>query len=1248
MSLHMSRRLLTSDKDDEPIYFTPTYEPEDLICEGSDTEANPRVIIEKRRRYEQCAERLLRGQLPVIESARLRGPFHKDNKNEWVNPWRHREGAWWRPGSKDMLFRREDVMRRAREHGRKDMSPPEALAWCRRDARRQAKEMGIDDSSDMERESATRPDSEGFLVDETTHAYITIEERGGLLGGNRSLIGPPLPEVTESTFPTLANIQDFDETPIIGGSVSDKEDCGRQPEIWNGIKRSVDIAWLKVSHASRRARWEDPAVSSPTPLPHATNQKFQHKVKGTMILAQNQMSHIAQPRSGLSLETPQQEIASLESYASLQQPGTTFTAEASFHTNIGQQGQQWRSISAFESGRKPANLYEDFLEPYSSIPLHTPAGKQASVPRRSATKPVTSPRLPSHPRITMVNDENHETPGNISFVTDVAPSSVNLEHFNFRKRRRRKTNPPEITGHLLTAIGEDSQMPSSEVSKPNLGLQSHASLLISSIQHPIEKAYGSSIRRTKSAMTNVSSHRSSRGDESWLTTQEEVEITPSTMGSDSRRTIKEEYSPRCENNDNSWVTTQDDVNQAPTSSSSMDITQIYRSSNFLPQPNIVEHMEASKLRKYKPRRSLQLSPLKQPSAVQFARPHSKSSPHLPTLLKQSNKSGMPMPYNNLEGSSTQSYNTSPVSSIKSKLKSPQTRILPQNLGSSQRSPNRIATMSNKEFIKSARDDNHNSALSAHVQKSDDSKGFETKETVSEINIAYEDEQIEDIAVLHVNQELHIDVEYQVDLAASEILGVAKDSMQGLVALKVQEVVQEAMQAGPGADDVPNSALSSGRTSTSSSPARTNNLTIHNLISIQKSGSVDHIPKSSMSNQYTPLLRNEEDALSPASTQDLTEYLLEAATKEKILAIPSEDTGSLKVLNPDLQSNEQAATCSPSPQSPWVPGEEVIMVAPKMLTTTEMAEPHSGAESPNLGWQKEEHPVTPDHDIIKPFRDLMTPSPPPEEPNTPEIEQRPSNTQLLVEAATQNPWVNGSKKRSTKRKRVSFGVLEDEDPVQSQPSSQRQRRSPSPESIYRKGVFGSKVAEFDDEVTDINSFQNHFSAIRRKLDSDDIPKINSSAKRPSAISKYKTTLSGAANHITSSPAIDAMAEAFIAADRDSSRERERRLVISPSRNRKPKRKSYTAFEDEDREDSGLQSLNSHLSRNTVLNETSSNAKLGDHTPDYFDEVEDFLGGDWSVEGELKKATSTEFEMTMPKGEGNANLRRSLFVFENVWS
>ncbi|TGO62099.1 hypothetical protein BCON_0022g00390 [Botryotinia convoluta] len=1224
MSLHMSRSSLTSDNDDKPFYFTPAYKPEDLICEGSDSEANPRAIIKKRQQYEQCAERVDRGQLPIIQSAQLRGPL-----NEWVNPWRHREGDWWKPGSKDMLFRKEDVMRRAREHGRKDMSPTEALAWCRRDAKRQAKEMEMNDYVEMGSESSGDPNR--ILVDETIHGDITME-KGGRMVESKRIIRPSLPQVPKTTLPTYAKLGGFEDAPTMGNSISNKDDYGRRSETWTAVKRPVEVAWLKDSYVSKRARWEDPAVSSPTPLPHVDSEKLQQKVTGTTTVVQERTQHTIHPQSDFFLEAPQQRLATPESYASLQQPSNdAFDTGVSFHTNIGQQGQQLRSSSILESCSKSAHMYENSPGLSSPVPFESPDSEEACARHPSPTKSDTSPRLPSHPRIGAVLHENQETPGNISFVTDVAPSSVNLEQFQFRKKPRRKTASPEVPSQPMAVKGEGSEVPLSEEIRSNPNPQSDAILSTPLVLHSTEKAEATSVsplRRTKSSRSKGSSRRTSRADESWLTTQE-VGLTPSIMHSD--KTIRGEYRPQYEDIDDSWVTTQDDLNHAPKSSASRDITQIYQSSNFLRQPVHLEHTEAPMFGDYEYKSSLQSSRLGDPSPARSTHPVSTSSSHLPTLPKISSQIDVPTPYNDLDWSSTQSYITSPAKSIVNTHESSQALDLTQNLEDNQQSPHGIATTLNSEVTEITRDNLEDSILE-RVQRLDDNKEVEAEEIASAINIALESEQIKEVTELQANQESNIDI-----IAASEKIQDEGD-MQG-VAQDMPEEVQEAMRTEADADDALNSALSSGQTSTSSSPARTNNLT-----SSQKARSINQISKSTMSDQFVPLIPSGEEVLSPVSNHDLTESLV---VKEDIVATPSEDNGPVKAPISSLRFEDQMIVQNDSPQSPWAPAEAGLIIAPPLLATTEIVEPQTNDEFPNSGWQREDRPVTPDNDIIRPFRDLMTPSPPPEELNTPEIDQRPSNTQLLVEAATLNPWVNGSKKKSTKRKRVSFGILDEEDPSQSQRSSQRQRRSPSPESSYRPGDLGSKRAEFDDNITNIDSFQNHFSAIRKKSMGDGTPKFNSSMQRPSSIAKHKSTLSGATNVVASSPAIDAMAEAFISADRHSLRERERRLTISPSRSRKSKSQSYTTFEDVDEGDLGSQVSNSCLSTNTALNETSSNAKFGDHIlGDFLNEAEDFLGGGWSVEEEMNKA-STDFELATPKRDSGLH-SRGMFSVEKIWT
>lgn len=1187
----MGRSSPTSDDDDEPFYFTPAYKPEDLICEGSDSEANPRAIIKKRQQYEQCAERVDRGQLPIIQSAQLRGPL-----NEWINPWRHREGDWWKPGSRDMIFRKEDVMRRAREHGRKDMSPTEALAWCRRDAKRQAKEMEMNDYIEIGSESSGDPNR--TLVDETIHEDITMEKKGRMVEGKQK-VRPLLPKVPKTTLPTSAKLRGFEDAPTMGSSISNKDDYGTRSETWTAVKRPVEVAWLKGSHVSKRARWEDPAVSSPTPLPHADSQKLQQRVTDNMTVVQKRTQHKIHPQSDLVLEAPEQRLATLESYASLQVPSNdAFDTEVSFHTNIGQQGQQLRSSSILESCSKSAYIYDDSPGLSSPVPFESPGGKEACARQPSPTKSITSPRLPSHPRTGALlpeNQENQKTPGTISFITDVAPSSVNLEQFQFRKKSRRKTTSPEVPGQPMAINGEGSEVPLSEEIRSNPNPQSDAILSTPLVLHSTEKVEATSVsplRWKKSSRSKGSSRRTSRADESWLTTQEEVGLTPSIMHSD--KTIGGEHRPQHEDIDDSWVTTQDDLNHAPKSSASMDITQIYQSSNFQKQPVPFEHTEAPIFGDYEFKSSLQSSRLGSLSPARSTHPISSSSSHLPTLPKISSQIDVLTPYNDLDGSSTQSYITSPAKSM----------------------------VNTHEF----------SQAPDPTQSFEDNKEIEAEGVASATDIALESDQIKEVPELQANQESNIDI---IDSS-----GKIQDEgdMQG-VAQEMPEVVQEAMRTEADADDALNSVLSSGQTSTSSSPARTNNLT-----SSQKSRSINQNSKSTMSDHFAPLIHSGEEVLSPASNQYLTESL---AVREDIVAIPSENNGPVKAPISSLRSEDQIIVQNDSLQSPWAPAEAGLILAPQLLATAGIIGLQTDDENPNSGWQREERPVTPDNDIIRPFRDLMTPSPPPEELNTPEIDQRPSNTQLLIEAATLNPWVNGSKKKSTKRKRVSFGLLDEEDPSQSQRSSQRQRRSPSPESSYRPGDLGSKRAEFDDNITNIDSFQNHFSAIRRKSVSDSTPKFHSTIQRPSSIAKYKSTLSGATNPVASSPAIDAMAEAFISADRHSSRERERRLTLSPSRSRKARSQSYTTFEDVDEGELGSQISNSCLSTHTALNETSSNAKLGDHIlGDFLNEAEDFLGGGWSVEGEMNKA-STDFELATPRRDSGLH-SRGMFSVEKIWT
>ncbi|KAL2166707.1 hypothetical protein VTG60DRAFT_2296 [Thermothelomyces hinnuleus] len=74
----------------EPIYCEALPNPDEVFCYGSDDEAYDSPA-ERRIRYEAQAERFLEGKPVFLLSASLRGPF--DKASGWTNPWRSKSGT---------------------------------------------------------------------------------------------------------------------------------------------------------------------------------------------------------------------------------------------------------------------------------------------------------------------------------------------------------------------------------------------------------------------------------------------------------------------------------------------------------------------------------------------------------------------------------------------------------------------------------------------------------------------------------------------------------------------------------------------------------------------------------------------------------------------------------------------------------------------------------------------------------------------------------------------------------------------------------------------------------------------------------------------------------------------------------------------------------------------------------------------------------------------------------------------------
>jgi hypothetical protein len=1180
--------------NDEPLYATTLHTAEDIVCEGSDAEADPTDIAEKHDRYEHIAERTLQGHLPVLQSARLKGPLYKDKKSEWINPWRHREPDWWKPESKEMMFTRGNVMARAKQHGRRDMAPKEALAWCKRDARRQAQEMGMDADLDFDDSSSFDRSSEGVVIDETIHEETVAKEEEVPMSALS-----PMPEVPES-FPT--------------SYTDDKE--GRPSDVWTKAKRPADEHWLKRSHPLKRPKYDQQTDLSPSPYPPAVN------IKAHQQSSISNYSHNFQPASLLPspkelLKTPVRDVEDIRWQRSRNYTQRTDqTAGTGKSTPVTIELQRHR-FSDLEHQRQPSNSFEYSYETSSPYELHNPshqstAKSQSQLPRLSQTS-----ALPVHPRLHAINNNGHLTPGNLSFVTDMAPSSGNLEHFDFRKKRIPTADSPKTIGYPPIALSEHTQMSFLGSSKPVI--ESERGIMPSSItRYTTQNIQPQSSTQNREPLVSYSSFGSDGNDGSWLSTQESIGSTPSVSSTTRRIAVKDLLSPEHEDGDTSWVTTQNDSSYRPTSSNMNGTFQGSHSSNASRPILSMDHQLSRSMDEKRsgiPFSSFQSpSPMKnhsfisQPSQNILPRP----SPHLPAFHKEKSNLLVPGPIDVFATSSTQSYNSSPVSLRNS---TSHTYVAP-TIQHSSRAGRSSLEKQVSDTVEAHHDKGSQASNPPNIQPLDHNARLGTKADAPRKIDSGRDEILGGKLKSPVGGRTEGDLESQ---SGSEVI----PSINGLVRKEFDEPEKGSYSSPNGnPSNIGEKSSVSRLHNRTPLPASRKAGAQRSTPGISKSQS-SHAPESS----DTPV-RESEKQKPQVRIENYAENIPKSPDGRATAKAPAENAPAAETpsLRPASAPQEHEHLKKHSPQSPWATTEIKPILAPVVLETTEL---NDALSSPHSGWQKEELLPATDSNAIRPFRDLMTPSPPPEQNDTPQTEQRPSNTQLLVEAAIKNPWATSSTTKSKKcKKRVSFGILDEEEPNSPTVHSSAQRRQPSPPPRIDSSVLRDED-KFDDEVTNLDRFKKHFSTV----------------------SKYRPVLSGVRSLIQSSPAVDAMAEAFIAADRDTSHEAKRRRTASesPSCSRKPRDKTFSTFadhEDGDGDDSLHREPASRSSFTTALNETSSNKKLGDFTQDeYLDELGSFLG-DWSVEGELKKVEDVNTPKQTQSDNGGA--RRRLLDFENVWT
>jgi hypothetical protein len=200
--------------------FVPT--DEEIIVDGSEDESSEEYVRRLARR-EEIGRKYLEGQVPIILTARLRGPFEKG----WQNPWK-RVGV------------------------RKDETVVED-SWIGNE--RAALE--IEDSR-VGRTSGTKTMS-GFDTNVAEEQLL----RPNMRQSAKHTEGRERPNETANQHrePLDTSIHDF--STLSFDASTDK-----------GIKRRVEAGWLKGAQVSKKARWDTPERRpSPTPAPIPISQR---------------------------------------------------------------------------------------------------------------------------------------------------------------------------------------------------------------------------------------------------------------------------------------------------------------------------------------------------------------------------------------------------------------------------------------------------------------------------------------------------------------------------------------------------------------------------------------------------------------------------------------------------------------------------------------------------------------------------------------------------------------------------------------------------------------------------------------------------------------------------------------------------------------------------------------------------------------------------------------------------------------
>ena len=380
-----------------------------------------------------------------------------------------------------MLFTRANVTKKAADHGLGYLSPAEALAWCKASAQAEAAHKNGDLIHNNTLKSVEKDD----LPDTETMEDLATDD---------CIQKPIRPREQAITHPGLRFFQREPEGSMIS-CPSDTPHSSRATDFDARIgKRPINTQWLQGSQISKRPRWEGPTIPSPTPLPVMLEERGRRRQSRSSTGGDAHICRLTHLRASYPQAPKDRHMREwIERAGSQSRDLPCDQAQSSSTPHAG--SYDIRSSSGRDSVPRQQKINADELQdgydnivPAASLPHR--AGPEPSPSHLDIAVAVDSPEqeslivktpqdqpslglrpnshvsrfgsefhtLPKLPRTRNIEcgSSTPERMEELSFVTDVAPSSRNVEKFQFRKKRKIR---PSESGQDSLKVGDEWRQP---------------------------------------------------------------------------------------------------------------------------------------------------------------------------------------------------------------------------------------------------------------------------------------------------------------------------------------------------------------------------------------------------------------------------------------------------------------------------------------------------------------------------------------------------------------------------------------------------------------------------------------------------------------------------------------------------------------------------------------------------------------------------------------------------------------------